>query len=78
MARDFQRSDEGMTVRTADGDDVGTIETVEGNTARVKPETGVSESIRETLGWGSNEHDIYELPHGQVARFDNDGVHLET
>lgn len=66
-----------MKVHTADGKKVGTIETVEGNVARVKPETGISESIRKRLGWSSRDQDAYELRHSKVAKFDDDAVHLK-
>ena len=75
MAREFQSNDEGKTVRTKDGDDVGTIESVEGNTAHVKPESGLSESIRDRLGWSSDE-DMYELQHSNVDEISDDEVRL--
>ncbi len=67
-----------MTVRTADGDDVGIIETIEGNTARVKPEQSLSDSIRERLGWKSEDQAVYELPHSEVESFDDDAVNLNN
>lgn len=66
-----------MTVRTADGDDIGTIETVEGNMARVKPEPSISDSIRQRLGWESKGQPMYELDHSKVAAFDTDHVRLK-
>lgn len=66
-----------MTVRTNDGDEVGTIETVEGNTARVKPESGISDSIRQRLGWDSDDQTMYELDHSKVERFEDDEVRLK-
>lgn len=77
MAREFQSSDEGMTVKTQDGDEVGTIESVEGDMARVKPESGLSESIRDRLGWSSDEEDQYELDHSKVDEITDDEVRLK-
>lgn len=77
MARKFKRSDEGMTVRTADGDEIGVIETVEGNTARVKPDPSISDSIRQRLGWESKGQAMYDLDHSKVDTFVQDEVHLK-
>lgn len=77
MVRDFQSSDEGTTVRTQDGDDVGTIEKVEGKMARVTPDTGLTESIRNRLGWDSDDQDEYELDHSQVDDISDDEVRLK-
>lgn len=77
MVRKFKRSDEGMTVRTADRDDVGTIETVKGNTAHMTPQESISDSIRQRLGWEAEGEAVYELDHSKVKAFDNDEVRLK-
>lgn len=77
MVRDFQSSDEGSTVRTQDGEEVGTIEKVEGKMARVTPDTGLTESIRNRLGWDSDDQDEYELDQSQVDRMSDDEVRLK-
>ena len=76
MARAFRDSDEGMTVVTSDGDEVGTIAEVHGDMAYVKPETGLGESIRQRLGWGDDTEDTYELSHGRVQSFSGNKIHL--
>lgn len=77
MVRDFQSSDEGKTVRTQDGDDVGTIEKAEGKMARVTPDTGLTESIRNRLGWTSEDQEDYELDHSDVDQISDDEVRLK-
>lgn len=77
MVRDFQSSDEGTTVRTQEGDEVGTIEKVEDKMARVTPDTGLSESIRNRLGWTSEDQDTYELDHSDVDQISDDEVRLK-
>lgn len=77
MARTLERSDEGTTVRTADGDEIGTIQLVQGaNGARVEPVSGIAGSLRKRLGWSAQDANVYELPHSRVASFDDDAVHL--
>lgn len=77
MVRDFQSSDEGTTVRTQDGDEVGTIEKVEDKMAHVTPDTGLTESIRNRLGWTSEDQDTYELNHSDVDQISDDEVRLK-
>ena len=76
MARAFRDSDEGMKVVTSDGDEVGTVADVRGDTAHVTPETGLGESIRQRLGWGDDTRDTYELSHSRVQSFSGDKIHL--
>lgn len=76
MARAFRDSDEGMKVVTSDGDEVGTITAVHGDTAHVSPETGLGESIRQRLGWGDDTEDTYELSHSRVQSFSGNKIHL--
>jgi hypothetical protein len=77
MARDFQPTDEGMKVKTESGDEIGTIESVEGNRAHVKPDSGLSQSIRKRLGWTKENEAVYELRHTRVSEFTDDGVILK-
>jgi hypothetical protein len=77
MARAFKDSDEGMTVVTSDGDEVGTVAGVRGDTVHVKPETGLGESIRQRLGWGDDMEDTYELSHSRVQSFSGNKIHLQ-
>jgi len=78
MARPFTNNDEGMTVRTADGEEVGTIETVEGSKAHVTPESSLSESIRTRLVLGDATDEMYTLDHSDVDSITEDGVELKN
>lgn len=77
MARDFTNDDEGKHVMTADGDMVGTIESVTGSTAHVKPDKSLSKSIRRRLGWSEEGEDTYELRKSKVDKISGDEVHLK-
>ena len=76
MVREFRTSDEGKTVVTADGDEVGTIEKIEGDMAHVKPKGSLSRSIRRRLGWAEDE-DMYEVEHAKVQQISGNEVHLK-
>ena len=78
MVRDFRNSDEGKKVMTADGDMVGTVEQIHGDEAHVKPDTGLSQSIRETLGWTAQGEDVYPLKHSSVDQISGDEIHLNS
>ncbi|WP_324760515.1 hypothetical protein [Haloarcula montana] len=77
MARQFEAADEGMTVKTASGDEIGTIESIEGNRAHVTPSSGLSQSIRKRLGWTKENEAVYELRHSKVSEFTDDAVVLK-
>jgi len=75
MVRNFRASDEGKTVLNADGDEIGTIDSVSNNRAYVMPKQGLSDRIRQRLGWEEDE-ETYELKHSRVADIAGDEVHL--
>lgn len=78
MARPFKSSDEGKTVVSTDGDEIGTVERVQGDEAYVKPESGLGESIRRRLGIGDDTEEMYVLDHSEVATFADDEIHLRN
>lgn len=77
MVRQFNTSDEGKTVVTAGGEEVGKIEMIENGMAHVSPKGSLSRSIRRRLGWGEDDEDTFEVRHSQVRRITNDKVELE-
>lgn len=77
MVRNFKAGDKGMTVRTASGDEVGTIEDVTGDVAQVKPNESLSQSIRNRIGWTEADQDHYELRHSKVEKIDDREVLLK-
>jgi hypothetical protein len=77
MARGFRDSDTGMDVVSSDGDKIGVVDAVHGDTAHVKPEHGIADSIRQRLGWGDDTEDVYELSHDRVRSFSGDEIHLK-
>ena len=77
MVREFNADDEGKNVVTNDGDTVGTIERVEGGTAHVQPESDLSTSIRQRLGWAKDDQDMFALDHSHVRSVTGDEVYLK-
>lgn len=73
----FESEHEGRKVVTQDGDEVGTIESARGDTASVKPESGLSESIRQRLGWTDEGMDTFDLDYSNVDSDDGDEIRLK-
>ena len=76
MARQFNASDADKTVFASDGTKIGTIETIKGGTAHVKPHRQLSQSMRRKLGWEGDE-EVFELRSSHVQTYDDEGVHLK-
>lgn len=68
--------DEGMDVLDTQGEEVGTVATVEGDTAYVDLDPGITDEVRSSLGFGDTDEDTYALRDEMVDTVDNDGVHL--
>jgi len=63
---------------TADGDMVGTVESISGNNAHVKPDAGLSKRTRERLGWTEEGEETYRLKHSSVDKIAGGEIHLKS
>ncbi|MDH5021288.1 hypothetical protein [Halobacterium rubrum] len=77
MARPFRDGDTGMDVLSSDGEKIGTVQEVHGDTVHVKPEHGIADSIRQRLGWEDESEDMYALSHDRVRQFSGNEIHLK-
>jgi hypothetical protein len=77
MVREFKGSDEGKHVMTADGDIVGTVESVEGSRLHIKPESDLAKTVRRKLGWTDEGEATYELRKRSIKEISDDGIHLK-
>lgn len=78
MVRNFKSEDEGKKVMTADGEMVGTVEEIRGGAAHVKPDSGLSGSIRNKLGWTEEGEATYRLHKRNVEKISGDEIHLKS
>jgi hypothetical protein len=69
-------SDEGKKVVNANGDDIGVVSEVRGNTAHVDPDPGITDQIRAKLGWDDADKDTYALPESSIDQITDDEVRL--
>ena len=78
MPEDPQLTDaeEGKTVVTPDGDEIGQITNVRNNVASVKPDPGLTDRIRSRLDWGGSDSDTetYRLQAADVSNVTSDTV----
>lgn len=75
MSREFDTSDEGKSLVTAGGDRVGTIASVEGDTATVEADSSIREEMSSRLGWDADSEGG-QLRYNQVDAVDTDEVRL--
>lgn len=75
MTREFDSNDAGKSVLDANGDPVGTIESVDGGRATVRRDADLDRKTSERLGW-SSEDETHELDVDQVQSVDTDEVRL--
>lgn len=76
MTREFDSNDAGKSVLDANGDPVGTIESVHGGRATVRRDADLDRKTSERLGW-SSEDETHELDADQVQSVDTDEVRLK-
>ncbi|MCL7416330.1 MAG: PRC-barrel domain containing protein [Halalkalicoccus sp.] len=74
MAHEFTDEDREKPVRTADGERVGTVSDVSNGRASVEEEEGITDAIKEKLGWDDGDGGSYDLSDAAIDRVDDDGV----
>lgn len=73
----FSSADEGKTV-TIDGEPIGTVTSVKGDTARVKPDPDITDQIRSKLNWKNPEKDTHTISDSRVEAITDDEIQVET
>jgi len=75
---ELTEDDQGKTVVTADGDEIGVISGFRGGQAYVDPDAGMTDKILSSLGWTDVDEDDYALGDDQVAEVTDDEVRLTS
>lgn len=77
MSANFNDDDEGKRVVNANGEEIGMVQSVSGNTAHIDPDPGMTDTIKSKLGWGdADEEDTYELDADDVDAITDDEIQL--
>lgn len=74
---EFTDDDRGKAVENANGDRVGTIETVEGDVAHVRPNPDAVDSIKSSIGWESRADETLPLDRDRVADVTENAVRID-
>lgn len=78
MAISLTEADEGKRVIDANGDEIGIISTVEGETALVDPDPSLTDDVKAALGFGDTDEDQFPLDPSDVGEVTDDEIRLET
>lgn len=79
MARtNLTDEDEGKAVVNAAGDKIGMVHQIEGDSAHVNPDPGITDKISSKLGWGDADTDeTYELQSTRIDTITDDEIRLK-
>lgn len=78
MTQSFTDDDLEKRVENANGELIGTVTAVEGDTARVEPSAGVMDSIRAALGWERAHEDTVLVHADAIGERSDDVIRLEA
>ncbi|WP_121741609.1 hypothetical protein [Natronorubrum halophilum] len=78
MSATFTDDDLEKTVENANGEVIGTVTAVDGETARVAPRAGILDSIRSTLSWGQSHEDTLEIHETAVYEISSESIRLDV
>ncbi len=76
VSANITADDEGKRVVNAQGDEIGVVHEVERGTAHVKPDPGMTDTIKSKLGWGEADQETYALDTDSVDRITDDEIRL--
>lgn len=62
---------------TKDGETVGTVEQTMDEELHVKPNSGLSQSVRRRLGWAEEDQDTFSVQKSKVDEITDDGIRLK-
>ncbi|MCU4974784.1 hypothetical protein OB955_18860 [Halobacteria archaeon AArc-m2/3/4] len=77
MSPTFTDDDIGKTVENANGEEVGVVAAIDGDTAHVDPDPGITDSIKAALGWENDPEETLALQASSVTEITRDVVYLE-
>jgi hypothetical protein len=76
MADIVSDDDQGKPVVDDNGEKVGVVSDVRGDTAYVDPQPGVRDKVKSRLGWSDADADDYPLDGDEIATITDDEIRL--
>ena len=68
--------DEGKSVVNSRGDEVGIVSEVQHGNAHVKPDPGITDKIKSSLGWDQADEESYRLEEDRIDSITDDKIRL--
>ncbi|WP_435100398.1 hypothetical protein [Halarchaeum sp. P4] len=70
--------DVGKVLRDIEGEELGVVTAVEGNTAWVDPDPGIGDAVLAALGWSAKDEDDYTVDGELVDTVTNEEVRVDA
>ena len=70
-------SDEGKPVVNRQGEKIGRVTSVEGDSAFVDPDPGITDTVKSKLGWEDVDADDYRLDSTEIDSVTDDEIRLK-
>jgi hypothetical protein len=76
MATEITDDEEGKSVLSSDGEEVGVVIDVQHGTARVEPDPGLTDELKAKLGFGDTGEESYPLQEERIETITDDEIRL--
>jgi hypothetical protein len=76
MASEITEEEEGKSVLSSDGEQVGVVIDVQHGTARVKPDPGLTDELKAKVGFGDTDEESYPLQEERIETVTDDEIRL--
>ncbi|PSP72729.1 hypothetical protein BRC86_11605 [Halobacteriales archaeon QS_3_64_16] len=76
MAAEITEDEEGKSVVSSDGEEVGIVIDVQYGTARVEPDPGLTDELKAKVGFGDTDEESYPLQEERIEAVTDDEIRL--
>jgi hypothetical protein len=76
MAAEITEDEEGKSVLSSDGEEVGVVIDVQYGTARVEPDPGLTDELKAKVGFGDTDEESYPLQEERIETITDDEIRL--
>jgi len=76
MVAEITEDEEGKSVLSSDGEEVGVVIDVQYGTARVEPDPGLTDELKAKVGFGDTDEESYPLQEERIETITDDEIRL--
>lgn len=76
MVAEITEDEEGKSVLSSDGEEVGVVIDVQYGTARVEPDPGLTDELKARVGFGDTDEESYPLQEERIETITDDEIRL--